>query len=90
MRAAPVSQQPRVTLTRWSVVEVGESFHLVGWCLETQKGRVSTAITSLDPDTLKVTTASGRQYQLTHCPAAVTDADWIRALWDAAIGEQDA
>lgn len=86
MRAAPVSMQPRVTLVHWAFVEAGDAFFLVGYCIETRKGRVSTAIESIDPETMTVKTRSGREYRLTGSPAAPTDADRIRLLWDAAIG----
>jgi hypothetical protein len=83
-----VELQPRVTLTRWAFVQADEDFYLVGFCLETDNARVSTAIERIDTDSMTVTTSSGREYRLTRSPASFADAAWIRDVWDRAIALQ--
>lgn len=87
-RALPIAAQPRVTLSRWVFVQAADRFYLVGWCLETQKARVSTAVEELDVHSMTVTTSSGRQYFLTGDPASEADAGWIAAAWRMAVGLQ--
>lgn len=64
---APVSDEPKTVLTRWSLREVTHhdgkrTRHLVGWA--EYEGRMCSAIVSFDLATLRVTTTSGRQYHL--------------------------
>lgn len=73
-----VSQQPSLQLVRWSVrqTERGSRF-LVGYNVSDQEGRVSTAIQCFDVSTARVTTHSGRTYELVGPPGRDADAEWV-------------
>jgi hypothetical protein len=77
-----------VTLSRWVFVQAVDRFYLVGWCLETRKARVSTAVEELDVHSMTVTTSSGRKYLLTGDPASKADAGWIATAWHMAVDQQ--
>lgn len=64
-----VEERPRVVLIRWRAMmtDSGE-VHLVGYALETARGRVSTPVQSLDPQARTAITASGRVYVLEGAP----------------------
>lgn len=83
--ALPVNVQPQVTLTRWVFVNAGDRFYLVGWCLETQKVRVSTEVEDIDAASMTVTTRSRRKYLLVGEPASQVDTVWISAAWERAV-----
>lgn len=78
----PVSDQPSITLVRWSVMETdtGER-HFVGFNIEDREGRVSTAIRSFDPATACGVTMSGRIYRLIGPTGYDPDGEWVWALW---------
>ncbi len=88
--ASPVDAQAQVTLERWRVRETkrGDRF-FVGFCVETQTGRVSTAIRSFDAGTGVGTTASGRRYLLSGWPCFDAEAEsiWVRLVEQYAITE---
>lgn len=64
-----VKDLPRVTLIRWrAMMTEGNDVHLVGYALETARGRVSTPLHSLDPLARVAVTASGRAYTLSGPP----------------------
>ncbi|AQV92538.1 hypothetical protein BJN34_01335 [Cupriavidus necator] len=63
--ARPVSLQPEATLIRWRVFQTERnSRHFAGYCIESGKGRVSSAIVSFDFNTRTGVTRSGRRYVL--------------------------
>lgn len=48
-RATPVTLQPEATLIRWRVFETERhERHFAGYCVESGRGRVSSAIVSFD------------------------------------------
>jgi hypothetical protein len=76
--SAPVDEQPEVTLEQWMVVETGTGERrLMGYCLETCAGRVSSPVLELDVGTLRATTTSGRSYLLRGRPGLCRDAMFI-------------
>jgi ATP-dependent Lon protease len=86
---APVHQEPEETLSRWSVREArfddvnDHSRHLVGYVARKGKGRVSSAIQSFDREKMRITTSSGRVYQLEGPPGFDPDAEYVWAHWKA-------
>lgn len=73
-----VSQQPSLQLARWSVRQTERgSRYLVGYNISDQEGRVSTAIQGFDVSTARVTTRSGRTYELVGPPGHDPDAEWV-------------
>lgn len=87
-RTQPPSEQPSLTLVRWSVREVQEDAQgservLVGYCVENREGRTSSALVSIDYDTLICTTGSGRAYLLKGAPELDSDAEYVFERWCA-------
>lgn len=86
-RTQPPSEQPSLTLVRWSVREVqdaqGSERVLVGYCVENREGRTSSALVSIDYDTLICTTATGRSYRLQGAPKLDSDAEYVFEHWCA-------
>lgn len=78
----PVSAQPEISLSRWSVKETssGER-HFVGYNLGEHEGRASTAVRCFDPETLTGVTESGRVYHLVGPPGNDPDAEWVWSHW---------
>lgn len=78
----PVTEQPSVTLIRWSVFRTHKgSWHLVGFCEENQEGRVSSAVETIDPETSRAVTRSGRVYQLLGPPGPDISALYVWEIW---------
>lgn len=80
----PVSVEPVTVLTRWKLVQITgndgrRSRHLVGRA--DFEGRVCSAIVSIDLPAMRVTTMSGRVYELEGPPGRDSDADWVFAGW---------
>lgn len=73
--------QPTVTLARWRVVRISlgeiQCDILLGWCVQSSCGRVSTPIVAFNGLTAKATTRSGRVYSLLGESAYDDDADYI-------------
>ena len=68
-----------VTLDTWQVLELANGArHLIGYSLARYEGRVSTEVVFLNIATLRVTTASGRAYELRGLPGA---SDGARYVW---------
>lgn len=85
-KTPPVSEQPCIYLTRWSVMETQDGArHLVGYNSENCEGRVSTPIKSFDSDTARAITQSGRIYELVGPPGYDPDADWVWARYASAL-----
>lgn len=77
-----VRSQPGITLVRWRVFETElKERHFSGYCPETHKGRVSSAIQSFDPTTRLAVTRSGRIYELVGSPSQVLDALYVWRVW---------
>lgn len=75
---APVEVQTQVTLERWRVRETARGDrYFVGFCIESQAGRVSTAIRSFDVVNGVGITASGRRYLLSGWPCFDAEAEHI-------------
>lgn len=74
----PPSEQPSITLIRWSVMEAktGERY-LVGYNLEDLEGRVSTPLASFDASKAEAVTGSGRIYKLMGKPGADPDGLYV-------------
>jgi len=84
-RTPPPSEQPSLSLSRWSVMETHTGdHHLVGYNLDDHEGRVSTAIVEFDPVTSKATTRSGRIYQLVGKSGYDSDGAWVWEIWSRA------
>lgn len=76
-----------VTLAAWSVFEVqllhdaAPTLHLCGFRMETGRGKVSSAISVLDPKNWRCITRSGNVYELQGPPGANSDALATRGQW---------
>lgn len=76
-----VTLQPEVTLVRWRAVRIfsGDQHWdiLLGWCVQSSCGRVSTPIVAFDAVAARATTRSGRIYTLAGEPGFDNDADYV-------------
>lgn len=80
-QTAPVEEQPHLTMIRWTIMRTpGGDNHLVGYCTENHEGRVSTSIKEVSDDG-KVSTASGRIYQLRGLPHYDGDGMYVWNRW---------
>lgn len=79
---ASVTAQPELTLVDWKILETqrGER-HFVGYVIENQEGRVSSAIEQFDPVSLRGVTRSGRVYRLYGAPGFNRDAEYVWKRW---------
>jgi len=79
---ATVDEQPDITLQYWRVYETerGEH-HFVGYCIENESGRVSSAIVSFDAESAAGITRSGRRYVLSGEPGFHEDALHVWSFW---------
>lgn len=90
---APVDSQPELTLIRWQMIEVQMAdvtqHYLVGYCLQNNEGRVTSAISHFNPTSLTAVTHSGRTYQLSGPPGNDCDACdvWERLAANSGITE---
>lgn len=80
----PVDQQPVTKITRWLLVEVLRSDgsltrHLVGRAMG--EGRVSSAITEIDLERMRLTTKSGRVYVIDGPSGFDGDAQYVFYRW---------
>lgn len=77
-----ITAQPCITLVRWRVFETEfKERHFVGYCRETHKGRVSSAIQSFNTTTRLAVTRSGRAYALVGPPSQDLDALYVWRVW---------
>lgn len=84
---APVDVQPLVTLERWRVRETRSGQrHFVGYCVENNEVRVSSAIQSFDSEAAVGVTSSGRRYLLSGSPCFDGEA---RRVWEELAGQSD-
>lgn len=85
-RTPDVIDQPEVKLVRWRVLEILEGprqgeRHLVGYNAADWEGRVSGTIVSVDAETKRCTTRSGRVYELVGPPGFDPDGDYVWRVW---------
>lgn len=76
-----VAMEPRVTLCAWSAFicllpshNGVPTLHLVGWRVETSRGRTSSPVLTIDCQTRRCLTSSGTVYQLAGTPGMNADA----------------
>lgn len=88
-KVTSVQQEPEAVMTRWAVREArfddpnDQSRHVVGYVARQGTGRVTSAIQSFDRDHRRITTSSGRIYQLEGPPGFDSDAEYVWAHWKA-------
>lgn len=82
-KATSIEQTPDVSLARWTIREVQprNTRHLVGYNLTEEEGRVSSHITGYDAERRRVTTESGRVYELVGKPGYDDDAEFVWENW---------
>ncbi|MBF6650422.1 hypothetical protein [Methylobacter sp. BlB1] len=87
-----VNNQPQVDIVAWSIREVSfygddeddDVMHLlIGFVMMNKQWRVTTAIQHFDSDRKKITTSSGRIYNLVGQPVSNGDTDFelVWQLW---------
>lgn len=86
---APVEFEPSTAMTRWRLFQVRRldgkrTRHLVGRA--DREGRVSSAIVAMHLQALRMTTESGRVYQLHGSPARDSDAEYVFGIWKRLAG----
>lgn len=76
-----VLNEPSVTLCAWSMFvcvlpahKGVPTLHLVGWRVETSRGRTSSPVLTIDRQTRRCLTSSGTVYQLEGTPGMNADA----------------
>jgi hypothetical protein len=83
---APPGQYPE-TIICWSIREVlcggseQRTRHVVGYMPMQREGRASSAIQAFDRDRMRITTHSGRVYQLEEQPGTSRDAEYVWSHW---------
>jgi hypothetical protein len=84
----PPGDSPEIII-RWSVREVScggakeRTRHVVGYMPMQRDGRASSSIQAFDRDRMRITTQSGRVYQLEGPPGASGDAEYVWHQWKA-------
>lgn len=73
-KVAPVTAEPSVHLTQWSIRHTNDGDYFVG--IHNYAGRVSTKVVTFDQETQKGVTTSGRVYQLSGPPGKSGDAEY--------------
>jgi hypothetical protein len=86
---ASVDIEPSTAMTRWRLFQVRRSEgqrtrHLVGRA--DREGRVCSAIVAMDVQAMRMTTESGRVYQLHGAPGRDWDADYVFGIWKRLTG----
>lgn len=91
-KTLPIEQRPQIVLIRWCIYEVlptddmPATRHFVGYNCRDVEGRVSSAITTFDPQTLTGITNSGRIYALSGDSGSDSDARYVWQRWCAMNG----
>lgn len=81
-RLPSVEEVPDVSLSSWRIFEIDAGTrHFVGADILDLTGRVSSAITIFDPDTLRGQTLSGRVYQLVGKDGWSINAEYVWKRW---------
>ena len=84
-KTAGVSEQPHLTLDAWRCFELPTgALHLLGFCIETCSGRVSTELGRLELASRTAVSVSGRSYRLIGKPGLNRDADYVWRRWAVA------
>lgn len=79
---AEVADEPEVTLTDWEVRELPNGDrHLVGFALESRRGRVSPLIEVFDPISMRALTSFGRAHQLYGRPGLDCYGEYVWCRW---------
>jgi hypothetical protein len=87
---ADVAEEPEVTLTDWQIRELpNEDRHLVGFVLESRKGRASSLVAVFDPASMRAVTGSGRAYQLYGRPGLDCYGEHVWGNWARLYGVTD-
>lgn len=86
---APVDMEPATAMTRWRLFQVRRpdeqrTRHLVGQA--DREGRVCSSIVAMDVQALRMTTESGRVYQLHGSSAYDSDAEYVFGVWKRLAG----
>lgn len=82
-----IEERPHIILTRWRIFEVWSenedptTRHFVGYNCRDSEGRVSSAITTFDRDSLTGITDSGRIYKLSGESGYDPDAEYVWGRW---------
>lgn len=78
----PVTEQPRLTLTQWRLMRLADGDqHLVGFCVENREGRVTSAMQSIDIDSMCAVTSTGRIFRLIGPPGEHPEAEYVWGRW---------
>jgi len=81
-KIAPVSDEPGVSLIRWSILETDDGTrHFVGVDKRDSTGRVSSQVVTFDCLALRGETQSGRIYHLTGQPGWSSNAEYVWKCW---------
>ena len=85
----PVDIQPGTVMTDWRLFQVrlpngSRTRHLVGRADD--EGRVCSSIVHLDLQELRMSTQSGRIYDLAGPPGSDGDSDYVFGIWLRAVG----
>ena len=81
-RPRPVSELPRIPLSRWRIFEtVDGSQHFVGMDMFDRSGRVSSPIVTFDPVAMQGTTATGRIYELVGRKGSSLNVEYVWTRW---------
>lgn len=83
-----LEERPRITLSEWALIEVPSggtgrpwTRHLVGWACDTRRGRVSSPVLQLEPDTATCVTVVGRVYLLFGAPGLCPEGKRVLEQW---------
>ena len=83
-------EEPDVTLTSWAVFEVliprigKPTSHVVGYCLYSREGRVSSPLKKVDSARRMLVSSSGRGYRLDGPPGLHAEAEYVWHRWQSA------
>jgi hypothetical protein len=72
---SPVSKQPEIVLSLWTVYAVKGALHLVGYCETERSGRVSSTVVAYDEATHVAVSRSGRVFRLLGAASEFPDRD---------------
>jgi hypothetical protein len=80
--AESITERPEIRLRAWCVTEVDDGTqHFIGYDVDCEEGRVSSAVQKFDRATRKGVTHSGRVYELLGRPGGNLDADYVWQIW---------
>lgn len=83
-----VDQEPSTTLVWWAVMQFADGDRsFVGYAVESREGRVSSAVRTFDPKTLRGVTDSGRVYRLQGRPGLDSEGSYVWNRYVAGYNE---